>query len=194
MLQFETREMLPKCSSSVARSVARSSSNAAGCSSNVAGKRTGYSLGSINRLSRADFGRDPRLLEASVAGVVLSINPGDLAMRTRAAIAWDAIRVMLSDHIIADANGFMPWAGDNSISPLMAGLLERRCSELRSLATAVRATSFADGPDSEVSIAGKALCRLAVMLDDLMDGAQRRLVTQLRQYVFCARGEVRLSS
>jgi hypothetical protein len=183
MLQFETREMLPKRCSSVARSY-----------SNVAGKRTAYSLGCINRLSRADFSRDPRLLEASIAGVVLSVNPGDLAMRARAAIAWDAIRAMLSDHILCDANGFMPWTGDNSISPMMAGLLERRCAELRSLATAVRATSFAYGPDSEVSIAGKALCRLAVLLDDLMDGAPRRLATQLRQYVFCASEEVRLSS
>ena len=42
--------------------------------------------------------------------------------------------------------------------------------------------------------AGKALCRLAVKLDDLMEGTERRLVNKLRQYVFSSREETRLSA
>ncbi|HLI79840.1 MAG TPA: hypothetical protein VKV03_07650 [Candidatus Binataceae bacterium] len=127
--------------------------------------------------------RDARLLDASIAGVVLSFNPRDDEMRERAEQSWEIIRALLADHLfIEDA---MPWSAASAIgSPAACDILKRRYVELRGLAREVASVSFEDGSDAEISSAGKALCRLAVKLDDLMDGTERRLLNQLRHYVF----------
>ena len=44
--------------------------------------------------------------------------------------------------------------------------------------------SFEDDPDKVVSVAGKALCALAVKLDDLIDSEEMRLLPALRKMLF----------
>ena len=44
--------------------------------------------------------------------------------------------------------------------------------------------SFEDDPDKVVSVAGKALCALAVKLDDLIDSEEMRLLPTLRRILF----------
>lgn len=147
--------------------------------------RTGFSIATVNRLERADFSRDPRLLDASIAGVVLSLNPRDAEMRGRAQLAWNAIRASLSDHIFTERAAMLPWNGEASVgSATTSELLRKRYTELRSLARTIDSISFDDGCDADISDAGSALCRLTIKLEDLMDGSERRLVNQLRQYVF----------
>ena len=143
-------------------------------------------------MQRADFSRDARLLDASIAGVVLSFNPRDDEMRQKAELAWNAIRASLADHVFTHEAG-LPWSGGASVgSPTTCELLKKRYSELRSLARTIGSVSFEEGSDAEISNAGKALCRLAVKLDDLMEGTERRFVNKLRQYVLSSGEETRL--
>ena len=160
-----------------------------------ASPRTGFTIGAINRLERPVFKRDARLLNASVAGVVLTANPGDTEMREKAVIAWLTISKMLAPRILSDEAGFLPWTEDESVSSkTMAELLKKRYCEIRSLARAASAISFETGADEEVSLAGKALCRLAVKLDELMEISERRLTIKLRQYVLSSDEVAQLSA
>ena len=147
-----------------------------------------------NRLERADFSRDARLLDASIAGIVLSFNPRDEEMREKAERSWKTIRGLLAEDLFDDAD-HSPLNGDAAVGSATAkDILKKRYSELRSLARTVASVSFEHGSDAEIAGAGKALCRLAVKLDDLMDGTERRLVTALRTYVFSSGEETRLSA
>lgn len=153
-----------------------------------------FSSAKPNRLERADFSRDARLLDASIAGIVLTFNPRDDEMREKAAWSWETIRSLLAGHLFKEGD-FLPWAGNGVIgSETAKDILKKRYSEVRSLARTVASVSFEHGSDAEIAGAGKALCRLAVKLDDLMDGTERRLVTALRQYVFSSGEETRLSA
>jgi hypothetical protein len=156
--------------------------------------RTGFSSAKINRLERADFSRDANLLDASIAGVVLGLNPRDAEMREKARLAWIAIRTSLADHVFSERATMLPWS-EASVGSATAGeLLTKRYLELRTLARTIDAISFDDACDADVSNAGKALCRLAVKLEDLMDPTQRRLVNQLREYLFSSAQETPLSA
>jgi len=144
---------------------------------------------------RADFSRDAHLLDASIAGVVLSFSPRDDEMRETAERSWKIIRALLADHLFGDEAASLPWDGDASVgSPAATDILRKRYAELRLLARTVASVSFENGSDPEISNAGKALCRLAVKLHDLMDGTQRRPVNKLRQYVFSSGEQTRLSA
>ncbi len=148
-----------------------------------------------NRLERADFSRDARLLDAAIAGIVLSFNPRDEEMREKAERSWKIIRGLLAEDLFYDDADHSPFNGDAAVGSVTAkNILEKRYSDLRSLARAVASVSFEHGSDAEIAGAGKALCRLAVKLDDLMDGTERRLVTALRAYVFSSGEETRLSA
>jgi hypothetical protein len=147
-----------------------------------------------NRLDRKDFSRDARLLDASIAGVVLSFNPRDDEMREKAERSWETIRALLAEHLLAQTDSALPWDGDAVGSTTASDLLKKRYAEIRSLARTVASVSFEAGSDGEIAEAGKALCRLAVKLDDLMEATERRLVIQLRRYVFSSGEETRLSA
>jgi hypothetical protein len=147
--------------------------------------RTGFSARTVNRVERADFSRDARLLDASVAGVVLSFNPRDEEMRKKAARTWTAIRTVLADHLFTEEESAQPWNADASVGSATARqILTKRYLELRSLARTINSVSFDDDLDVRISDAGKALCRLAVKLDDLMEETDRRQINKLREYVF----------
>src|ERR1039457_1119045 len=55
--------------------------------------RAGFGAITTNRLVRADFSRDARLLDASIAGVVLSFNPRNDEMRAKAERSWETIQI-----------------------------------------------------------------------------------------------------
>jgi hypothetical protein len=157
--------------------------------------RSRFDAATATPVERADFSRDARLLDASIAGVVLSFNPRDDEMREKAERSWEIIRALLANHLFTEGEAVLPWNRDASVgSPTACDILKKRYSELRSLARTVDSVSFEDGSDAEISTAGKALCRLAIKLDDLMDGTERRLVNKLRYYVFSSAEERRLSS
>jgi hypothetical protein len=157
--------------------------------------RTSFKARMTNRLERGNFSRDARLLDASIAGVVLSFNPRDDEMREKAESSWETIRALLAKHLFGQEAAVLPWNGDASVgSPAALDIIKKRYAELRSLVLVVDSVSFEKGSDAEISNAGRALCRLAVKLDDLMEGTQRRLVNKLRQYVLSSPEEMRLSA
>jgi hypothetical protein len=156
--------------------------------------RASFEAETTNRLERADFSRDAHLLDASIAGVVLSFNPRDDEMREKAERSWETIRALLADHLFMD-EAAAPWNGEASVgSPAACDMLKKRYFELRALARAVDSVSFEDGSDAAISSAGKALCQLAVKLDDLMEGTERRLVNKLGHYVFSSEEKRRLAA
>src|SRR5690348_16806511 len=125
-------------------------------------------------VARVSPGPSPQLLEAAVAGMVLGFNPRDSEMRAQATVAWEGIHALLADDVLADRASAAPWAHDESNFPRSTTeLLKKRYAELRSLAHLIKAVSFESSTDSEVSVAGRALCRLAVCLDDLINGGDR---------------------
>ena len=128
-------------------------------------------------------------------GSVLSFNPRNDEMRAKAERSWETIRTLLANHLFTEEAAVLPWNGAASVgSPAACDILKKRYFELRSLVRTVDSVSFEDGSDAEISDAGKALCRLAVKLDDLMKETERRRVNKLRQYVFSSAEETRLSA
>ncbi len=55
---------------------------------------------------------------------------------------------------------------------------------MRSLIAKLVGVSFEEDPDKVVAAAGKALCVLAVKLDDLIDSEEMRLLPALRRMSF----------
>jgi len=55
---------------------------------------------------------------------------------------------------------------------------------MRALIGKLLGVSFEEDPDKVVSVAGKALCALAVKLDDLIDSEEMRLLPALRKMLF----------
>ena len=104
-----------------------------------------------NRLEREDFSRDARLLDASIAGVVLSFNPRDDEMREKAERSWETIRALLAEHLLAQTDSALPWDGDAVGSTTASDLLKKRYADIRSLARTVASVSFEAGSDGEIA-------------------------------------------
>ena len=121
--------------------------------------RTNFKARTTNRLERGNFSRDARLLDASIAGVVLSFNPRDDEMREKAESSWETIRALLAKHLFGAQAAVLPWNGDASVgSPAALDIIKKRYAELRSLVLVVDSVSFEKGSDAEISNAGRALC------------------------------------
>src|ERR1700726_5335238 len=85
-----------------------------------------FSKRTVNRMEWGTLSRDARLLDASIAGVVLSFNPRDAEMREKATVAWDAVRADLADHVFTQ-EATLPWRGDASVgSPTASELIKKR--------------------------------------------------------------------
>lgn len=131
---------------------------------------------------------DAPLLDAAVAGVVLSFNPQNAEMRALAAASWKRIRATLSHHLLSEKVTILPLTeGKRLVTRSVLERMRKRHAELRRLARTVDSVSFETGPREEVAVAGKALCDLAVKLDDVIEGEERGLLPKLRRYVFAGR-------
>lgn len=125
------------------------------------------------------------LLDAAVAGVVLGFKPADREMRAQAERCWDVLKPRLNQHLLSEDETVLPWAKDaGGLSTAMLERIRKSHRELRGLIGKLVGVSFKDDPDNVVSVAGKALCALAVKLDDLIDGEEMRLLPALRRMLF----------
>lgn len=139
----------------------------------------------VNEMSGEHQRFDAPLLDAAVAGVVLSFNPQNAEMRTLAAASWERIRAMLSHHLLSEKVTILPLTENNRlVSRSMLERMRKRHAELRRLARTVDSVAFEIGRREEVAAAGKALCDLAVKLDDAIEGDERGLLPKLRRYIF----------
>jgi hypothetical protein len=133
-------------------------------------------------LSREDLRLGLPLLDAAVAGVVLGFNPSDSEMREQAGRCWETLKPILSQHLFSEDQRVLPWArGMTGFSPAMMLRLKKSHDELRGVAKLLTGVSFEEDTDEAVSRAGKALCILAVKLDDLIASEELHLLPALRK-------------
>src|SRR5271168_997888 len=136
-------------------------------------------------LSREEHGLGMPLLDAAVSGVILGFKPSDRGMRTQAQRCWEILMPQLNQHLLSEDETVLPWAeGAGGISAEVMDRLKQSHREMRSLIGKLVGVSFEEDPDKVVAAAGKALCVLAVKLDDLIDSEEMRLLPALRRMLF----------
>ena len=136
-------------------------------------------------LSREEYSLGMPLLDAAVAGVILGFKPSDREMRTQAQRCWEILKPQLNQHLLSEDETVLPWAeGAGGISAEVMNRIKKSHREMRSLIGRLIGVSFEEDPDNVVSMAGKALCALAVKLDDLIDSEEMRLLPALRRMLF----------
>ena len=136
-------------------------------------------------LSREEHGLEMPLLDAAVAGVILGFKPSDREMRAQAQRCWETLKPRLNQHLLSEDETVLPWAeGAGGISAEAMKRIKQSHREMRELIGKLVGVSFEEDPDKVVSVAGKALCALAVKLDDLIDGEEMRLLPALRRMLF----------
>lgn len=136
-------------------------------------------------LSREEYQLGMPLLDTAVAGVILGFKPSDREMRAQAQRCWDMLKPRLNQHLLSEDETVLPWAKNTGgLSAAALERIEKSHRELRSLIGKLVGVSFKDDPDKVVSAAGKALCALAVRLDDLIDSEEMRLLPALRRMLF----------
>jgi hypothetical protein len=79
----------------------------------------------------------------------------------------------------------LPWAEiAGGLAPEVIERIKQSHLEMRSLIAKLNGVSFEKDADKVVAVAGKALCVLAVKLDDLIDSEEMRLLPALRRMMF----------
>src|SRR5271166_7193186 len=128
-------------------------------------------------LSREEYRLAMPLLDAAVAGAILGFKPSDREMRTQAQRCWEILKPQLNQHLLSEDETVLPWAeGAGRLSAAVIGRIKKSHREMRSLIGKLVGVSFEEDPDEVVAAAGKALCMLAVKLDDLIDSEEMRLL------------------
>jgi iron-sulfur cluster repair protein YtfE (RIC family) len=137
-------------------------------------------------LSRDEYHLGMPLLDAAVAGVILGFKPSDREMRAQAQRCWEILKPQLNQHLLSEDETVLPWAkkGAGGISPAIMERIKKSHREMRALIAKLIGVSFEEDPDKVVAVAGKALCLLAVKLDDLIDSEELRLIPALRRMLF----------
>ena len=136
-------------------------------------------------LSREGHGLGIPLLDAAVAGVILGFKPSDTEMRAQAQRCWNTLKPRLNQHLMSEDETVLPWAEHaGGLSADALNRIKQSHREMRSLIAKLVGVSFEKDPDKVVAVAGKALCVLAVKLDDLIDSEEMRLLPALRRMLF----------
>ena len=136
-------------------------------------------------LSREEYKLGMPLLDAAVAGVILGFKPSDREMRVQAQRCWEILQPQLNQHLLSEDETVLPWAeGAGGFPPEVMNRIKNSHLEMRSLIGKLTGVSFEEDPDKIVAVAGKALCVLAVKLDDLIDSEELRLLPALRKMLF----------
>jgi len=136
-------------------------------------------------LSREEYGLGLPLLDTAVAGAILGFRPSDREMRAQAQRCWEILKPRLNQHLLSEDETVLPWAeGAGGLPAPVMNRTKERHREMRSLIAKLIGVSFEEDPDKIVAAAGKALCVLAVKLDDLIDSEEMRLLPALRRMLF----------
>ena len=106
-------------------------------------------------------------------------------MRTQAQRCWEILQPQLNQHLLSEDETVLPWAeGAGRLSAAVIDRIKKSHREMRSQIAKLVGVSFEEDPDNVVAAAGKALCMLAVKLDDLIDSEEMRLLPALRRMLF----------
>jgi iron-sulfur cluster repair protein YtfE (RIC family) len=135
-------------------------------------------------LSREEQQLAMPLLDAAVAGVILGFKPSDREARAQAQRCWESLKPQLNQHLLSEDETVLPWAEGAGLSSEVIDRIKESHREMHSLIGKLVGVSFEKDPDRVVAAAGKALCVLAVKLDDLIDSEEIRLLPALRRMLF----------
>ncbi|MGB8411864.1 MAG: hypothetical protein WCE23_03465 [Candidatus Binatus sp.] len=136
-------------------------------------------------LDREQYRLGMPLLDASVAGAILGFKPSDREMRAQAQRCWKTLKPRLNQHLLSQDETVLPWAEiAGGLAPEVIERIKQSHLEMRSLIAKLNGVSFEKDADKVVAVAGKALCVLAVKLDDLIDSEEMRLLPALRRMLF----------
>jgi hypothetical protein len=136
-------------------------------------------------LSREEYQLAMPLLDAAVAGVILGFKPSDREARVQAQRCWEMLKPQLNQHLLSEDETVLPWAeGAGGLSAEEIDRIKQSHREMHLLIGKLVGVSFEKDPDKVVATAGKALCVLAVKLDDLIDSEEIRLLPALRRMLF----------
>jgi hypothetical protein len=135
-------------------------------------------------LSREEQQLAMPLLDAAVAGVILGFKPSDREARVQAQRCWESLKPQLNQHLLSEDETVLPWAEGAGLSSEVIDRIKESHREMHSLIGKLVGVSFEKDPDRVVAAAGKALCVLAVKLDDLIDSEEIRLLPALRRMLF----------
>jgi hypothetical protein len=136
-------------------------------------------------LSREQYRLGMPLLEAAVAGAILGFKPSDREMRAQAQRCWEILKPQLNQHLLSEDETVLPWAEvAGGLAPEVMDRIKQSHLEMRSLIAKLNGVSFEKDADKVVAVGGKALCVLAVKLDDLIDSEEMRLLPALRRMLF----------
>ena len=136
-------------------------------------------------LTLEEYRLEMPLLDAAVAGAVLGFNPSDREMRAQARRCWENLKPQLNHHLVSEDETVLPWAEvAGGLAPEVMARIKQSHLEMRSLISKLNGVSFETDSDKVVAVAGKALCVLAVKLDDLIDSEEMRLMPALRRMLF----------
>ena len=136
-------------------------------------------------LSREEYRLAMPLLDAAVAGAILGFKPSDREMRAQARRCWEILKPQLNQHLLSEDETVLPWAEvAGGLPPEVMERIKQSHLEMRSLIAKLNGVSFEEDADKVVAVAGKALCVLAVKLDDLIDSEEMRLLPALRRMLF----------
>ncbi len=138
----------------------------------------------LSQLEREDAKLGARLLDAAVAGAVVARHPSDKEFRREAERAWHALEPLISHHLKSEEDTVLEWAEGHDFPYELIERARERHQKLRRLVRTVADNGFTDRPDAEVEKSGRALCALAVHLDDLIDGEERVLFPMLHRKLF----------
>lgn len=150
--------------------------------------RPGSAARQIKELARQLVREDAKLklplLDAAVAGVVLSFKPDHVEMRLQASRAWAQLEPILSNHLLSEKK-LVPWAETMPDFPHeVLERIERRNASLSHLVSKIEHVNFEKDPDQAVADAGAALAVLAVQLDDLIESEELNLLPTVSRAMF----------
>jgi hypothetical protein len=138
----------------------------------------------LSQLEREDATIGALLLDAAVAGAVVARHPSDTEFRREAERTWRTLEPLISHHLKSEEEEVLNWAEDHNFPSEVIERARERHQKLRRLVRTVASIGFTQRPDAQVQKAGRALCALAVHLDDLVDGEERVLFPMLHRKLF----------
>ncbi len=139
----------------------------------------------FEELNREDSELREHLLDAALAGLRLARDPHSRNLRRDAGRIWSVIEPVISHHFAAEDAVMLPWLDRYAhLSPDIRRRARECHDKLKKLAVAVENSDFERVSDVDAAATGRALCGLAVCLDDAIDAEERRLFPAIQKALF----------
>lgn len=139
----------------------------------------------FEELNREDSELRTQVLDTALAGLRLGRDANSPALRRDAAEVWSIIEPLISHHLRAEDDVMLPWLDRHAgLSSEVLDRLHQCHSKLRRLVSAIETVPFERATDAQAIEAARALCGLAVCLDDAIDAEERKIFPAIQKALF----------